>query len=112
MSRLKVGNALTPGVDIGPVASASQLEQDLQFIDIGSNEGARLAFGGQVLELDTDGYFLQPALFIDGDNGMRINQEEIFGPVASVIRVKDYEETVAVPNRQSLVSRLGSAPVP
>lgn len=98
MSHLKVGNALKAGVDIGPVASSSQLKQDLEFIEIGREEGARLALGGELLKLDTNGYFLQPALFVDTDNRMRINREEIFGPVASVIRVKDCEEAVEVAN--------------
>ncbi|TIX72761.1 MAG: aldehyde dehydrogenase family protein, partial [Mesorhizobium sp.] len=98
MSRLKVDNALKAGVDVGPVASSSQLAQDLAYIDLGRKEGAKLAFGGEPLQLDTEGYFLQPALFIETDNTMRINREEIFGPVASVIRVRDYEEAVAVAN--------------
>jgi alpha-ketoglutaric semialdehyde dehydrogenase len=98
MGRLKVDNALNPGTDIGPVASQSQLEQDLKYIDIGRAEGARLAFGGELIKAEADGYFLKPALFVDSTNEMRINREEIFGPVASVIRVKNYEEAVAVAN--------------
>ncbi|WP_201836409.1 aldehyde dehydrogenase family protein [Microvirga zambiensis] len=98
MGRLKVDNSLNPGTDVGPVASQSQLEQDLKYIDIGRAEGARLAFGGELIKAETEGYFLKPALFVDSTNEMRINREEIFGPVASVIRVKNYEEAVAVAN--------------
>jgi alpha-ketoglutaric semialdehyde dehydrogenase len=98
IDRLKVDNALKPGTDIGPVASQSQLEQDLKYIDIGQAEGAKLVAGGELIKAETDGYFLKPALFVDTTNAMRINREEIFGPVASVIRVKDYEEAVAVAN--------------
>jgi aldehyde dehydrogenase (NAD+) len=98
MERLKIDNALRPGTDIGPVASQSQLEQDLKYIDIGQAEGAKLAFGGELIKAETNGHFLKPALFVDTTNEMRINREEIFGPVASVIRVKNYEEAVAVAN--------------
>jgi len=98
MSRLSVGNALAKGIDIGPVASAAQLQQDLDYIGIGKAEGAKLAFGGERLEQDTDGFFLRPALFVETDNAMRINREEIFGPVASVIRARNYEDAVAIAN--------------
>jgi aldehyde dehydrogenase (NAD+) len=95
---LKVGPALAAGVDIGPVVSQSQLDQDERYIEIGRSEGATLAVGGQRVKCDTDGYFLSPALFTDTTAQMRINREEIFGPVASVIRVKDYDEALAVAN--------------
>ncbi len=61
-------------------------------------EGGRLAFGGEPLKRETEGYYLQPALITETTNAMRINQEEVFGPVASVIRVKDYDEALAVAN--------------
>ena len=63
-----------------------------------SDEGAQLAVGGERLKRETPGFYLAPALFIDTTNDMRINREEIFGPVASVIRVKDYDEALAVAN--------------
>jgi len=97
MQALKVDNALKSGVDIGPVVDQSQLNQDLSYLDIGRKEGAKV-FGGDVLGRETEGYYLQPALFTDTHNGMRINREEIFGPIASVIRVKDYDEALAVAN--------------
>jgi acyl-CoA reductase-like NAD-dependent aldehyde dehydrogenase len=95
---LKVDHALNAGTDIGPVASEVQLRQDLDYIEIGRNEGASLAFGGELLKRSTPGHYLSPALFVETSNAMRINQEEIFGPVASVIRVRDYEEAVSVAN--------------
>ncbi len=98
MKALKVDHALAPGTQVGPVVDVSQLAQDMQYIDIGRKEGAELAWGGERLNRETDGYYLQPALFVNTTNNMRINQEEIFGPVASVIRVKDYEEALAVAN--------------
>jgi acyl-CoA reductase-like NAD-dependent aldehyde dehydrogenase len=98
MAGLKVGDALGQGIDIGPVSSQSQLEQDLSYLAIGQGEGAVLAAGGDRLKLSTDGFYMAPALFTDTNAGMRINREEIFGPVASVIRVKDYEEALATAN--------------
>ncbi len=98
LSRLKVDDALKPGTDIGPVVSQDQLDQDLSYIDIGRKEGARLVTGGERLNRETPGYYLAPALFTETTNAMRINREEIFGPVATVIRVKDYEEALAVAN--------------
>ena len=98
MKALKVDDALKDGTDIGPVVDEKQLEQDLMYLDIGRKEGAKLAAGGERLKRATDGYYLQPALFTETTPQMRINREEIFGPVASVIRVKDYDEALAVAN--------------
>jgi alpha-ketoglutaric semialdehyde dehydrogenase len=95
---LKVGHALGAGIDIGPVVSKAQLEQDERYIELGQAEGARLLAGGQRVKAETEGFFLAPALFIDSTQRMTINREEIFGPVASVIRVKDYDEALAVTN--------------
>ena len=98
IAQLRVGDALADDTDIGPVASRSQLEQDLSYVQIGRDEGATLAIGGTLLERGTPGNYLAPALFTETHNQMRINREEIFGPVATVIRVKDYEEALAVAN--------------
>ena len=95
---LKVGNAINSDTNIGPVVDKNQLNQDLYFIEEAKKEGAKLAFGGDLLKRDTDGFYLQPALFTETNNDMRINREEVFGPVASVIRVKDYEEALIVAN--------------
>jgi alpha-ketoglutaric semialdehyde dehydrogenase len=98
MTTLKVDDALKEGTDIGPVSSLSQLEQDLQYISIGKAEGATLACGGERLKRETEGYFMSPALFSESTAEMRINREEIFGPVASVVRVKNYEEALVMAN--------------
>jgi len=98
LKTLKVDDALTAGTDIGPVVDPSQLEQDLRYIEIGKSEGARLAVGGERLTRATEGYYLSPALFTGADNGMRIAREEIFGPVACVLRAKDYDEALALAN--------------
>ena len=98
MASLKVGDALQAGIDIGPVSSQSQLEPDLEYIAIGTAEGATLVAGGERLKRDTEGYFMAPALLVDTTAQMRINREEIFGPVASIIRVKGYEEALAEAN--------------
>jgi aldehyde dehydrogenase (NAD+) len=98
LKALKVDDALTAGTDIGPVVDESQLEQDLRYLEIGKGEGARLAFGGERLTRGTEGFYLSPALFTEAHNGMRIAREEIFGPVACVIRAKDYDEALALAN--------------
>ena len=98
MKSLKVDDALKDGTDIGPVVDASQLDQDLRYIEIGKKEGAALAAGGARLTRASEGYYLEPALFTETTPAMQINREEIFGPVASVIRVKDYDEALAVAN--------------
>ena len=98
MRNLKVGDAMEKGIEIGPVVDPGQLKQDTDYIAIGKSEGAKLAAGGELLKLKTPGYYLQPTLFTEATNQMRISREEIFGPVASVIRVKDYEEALATSN--------------
>jgi aldehyde dehydrogenase (NAD+) len=98
LKALVVDDALKPGTQIGPVVDDSQLKQDLDYLKIGKDEGAKLAVGGERLNRETPGFYLSPALFVDADNSMRICREEIFGPVAAVVRVKDYEEALAVAN--------------
>ena len=98
LKALPVDHALKPTSKIGPVVDQSQLDQDLAYIEIGRQEGAKLAYGGERLNRETEGYYLAPALFTEATNAMRISREEIFGPVASVIRVKDYDEALAVAN--------------
>jgi alpha-ketoglutaric semialdehyde dehydrogenase len=95
---LVVDDALKGGTQIGPVVDQKQLEQDMRYIEIGRGEGAKLAWGGERLNRETPGFYLQPALFTDTDNQMRVNREEIFGPVATVIPVTGYEEALAVAN--------------
>jgi alpha-ketoglutaric semialdehyde dehydrogenase len=95
---LRVGDALSKDTEIGPVVDPSQLKQDMDYIEIGRNEGAELRAGGNRVNAPTEGHFLQPALFVGATNQMRIAREEIFGPVAAVIKVKDYEEALATAN--------------
>jgi acyl-CoA reductase-like NAD-dependent aldehyde dehydrogenase len=98
---LKVDDARKAGTEIGPVVDEKQLAQDLEYIAIGKKEGARLVAGGEALAKNSDGapgWYMRPALFTETTAAMRINREEIFGPVASVVKVRDYEEALAVAN--------------
>jgi aldehyde dehydrogenase (NAD+) len=97
MQALKVDHALKAGTKLGPVVDEKQLDQDLRYIDIARKEGGTL-LGGERLERETPGYYLAPALITGTHNSMRINREEVFGPVASVIRVRNYEEALVVAN--------------
>ncbi len=82
-----LGNGLDESVDVGPVVNRQQMETVLGYIEIGRNEGARLACGGNRLERGdyAHGFFIEPTVFSDVDPKMRIAQEEIFGPVVSCI---------------------------
>lgn len=95
---LRVGDALDKKTQIGPVVSQQQLQQDSDYVRIGKEEGAELVCGGLVIEGNTPGFYFSPALFVGADNNMRISREEIFGPVASVIKVADYEQALSVAN--------------
>jgi len=98
LKTIVVDHAMKPGTHIGPVVDARQLQTDTDYIKIGKDEGAKLAFGGELVSRDTPGFYLQPTLFTEATNQMRISREEIFGPVVSVIRVKDYDEALATAN--------------
>lgn len=98
MGKLKVGDALESGIDIGPVSSLAQLEQDLSYVEIGKGEGAALTAGGTRMKRDAEGFYMSPALLTETTPQMRVNREEIFGPVASVIRVRGYDEALAEAN--------------
>jgi acyl-CoA reductase-like NAD-dependent aldehyde dehydrogenase len=98
MKTLVVDDALKAGTEIGPVVDESQLAKNMHYLEVGKKEGAKLEFGGDRLTRDTDGYYMQPAIFTESAPQMRINQDEIFGPVASIIRVKNYEEALDVAN--------------
>jgi aldehyde dehydrogenase (NAD+) len=95
---LKVGDALEATTQMGPLANRDQMEQTLSYVEIATREGGRLVTGGQRLSLDKPGYYVSPAVVVDTSQSMRVNREEIFGPVASVIRVKDYDEALHVAN--------------
>jgi acyl-CoA reductase-like NAD-dependent aldehyde dehydrogenase len=98
LSTLKVDNALTPGTEIGPVVEQPQLDTDLEYVGVGQREGARLVSGGERVKRATDGYYMAPTLFVDANNAMRISREEIFGPVACVIRARNYDEALSIAN--------------
>jgi alpha-ketoglutaric semialdehyde dehydrogenase len=98
LKTLVVDDALKAGTEMGPVVDDRQLQKNLSYIEVGKKEGATLAYGGDRLQRETEGYYMAPAIFTDSTPEMRINQEEIFGPVASVIRVKSYDEALAVAN--------------
>jgi alpha-ketoglutaric semialdehyde dehydrogenase len=95
---LVVDDALKAGTHIGPVVDKNQLNQDLFYIEEGKKEGAKLSYGGKLLKREKEGFYLEPALFVDTRSTMRINREEIFGPVASVLAVNDYEEALQLAN--------------
>jgi acyl-CoA reductase-like NAD-dependent aldehyde dehydrogenase len=98
LKSLKIDDALAAGTDIGPVVDETQLSKDLSYITIGQKEGATLAWGGERISRAKQGFYLTPALFTGTSNMMRINNEEIFGPVAGIIEVKDYDEALEVAN--------------
>jgi acyl-CoA reductase-like NAD-dependent aldehyde dehydrogenase len=96
---LVVGSGLQAGVQMGPAVSRSQLETDQQYIQIGQQEGAQLLAGGEPGE--RAGYFVQPTVFDHVEPGMRIAQEEVFGPVISVMRARDLEHALELANKVS-----------
>ncbi|MCV2359769.1 aldehyde dehydrogenase family protein [Paucibacter sp. TC2R-5] len=101
MKTLKVGNARQTGIDIGPVVDQTQLNQDLDYVRIAQQEGASLAFGGEALAENAEGqpgFYLRPALITETSPEMRINREEVFGPVVSVQTARDYEHALALAN--------------
>jgi acyl-CoA reductase-like NAD-dependent aldehyde dehydrogenase len=97
---IKIGDPFDPATDLGPVISLKQRERILGYIELGQKEGATLAFGGSVPQGATfeKGYWVEPTIFTNVRNDMRIAQEEIFGPVLSVIRYSDVEEAVQIAN--------------
>lgn len=97
MAAMKVGHALHDGVEMGPVVDDRQMQQNLSYLDIAAAEGGRVR-GGERLSRETQGFYMSPALVSATDNTMRINREEVFGPIASVIRVSDYAAALAAAN--------------
>jgi aldehyde dehydrogenase (NAD+) len=93
--------SLGPGMedpDMGPAVSAGQDETNFEYVDIAKNEGATLLTGGSRPETSDSGYFIEPTVFGDVDSEMRIAQEEVFGPVLSILEVSDFDEAVEVAN--------------
>jgi aldehyde dehydrogenase (NAD+) len=98
--RLKVGNGMEPGVDIGPAVDESQLNTDLHYIEIGTRECGPPRIGGRRLRGGAydKGYFIEPAIFADVTQDMTIAREEIFGPVLAVMRARDFEDAMRIAN--------------
>lgn len=99
-NKLKVGNGLEAGIDMGPAVDESQLKTDLEYIEIAKGEGAKLVAGGKRLTGGAfdKGFYVQPTVFTGVKLGMRIHQEEVFGPVIAVVEVSDFEEALAAAN--------------
>lgn len=97
-SKMVVGHALEAGTQIGPVASESQLTQNLANIELAKQEGGELMCGGERVERATEGYFMTPAVFSGTKNDWQVNREELFAPMACVIKVGSYEEALATVN--------------
>jgi aldehyde dehydrogenase (NAD+) len=97
---LRIGNGMDPDTDMGPCVNESQLHRVEKYVQIGKEEGARLLCGGYRLEdgILSRGYFYAPTIFGEVDRKMRIAQEEIFGPVVSVLRAKDLDEAIEICN--------------
>ena len=97
-NKMVVGHALEAGTQIGPVASESQLKQNLENVDLAKKEGGELMCGGERVERATEGYFMTPAVFTGTQNNWQVNREELFAPMACVIKVDSYEEALNTVN--------------
>jgi aldehyde dehydrogenase (NAD+) len=97
MRSLQVGDALHPSTQIGPVVSASQLENNLEYVELARREVGEVV-GGEQLDLGVDGFYQAPAAFFGAGNDMRVSQEEIFGPCVSVIEFEDFDEGLQLAN--------------
>ena len=98
IAELKVDHALKDGTQIGPVVDEKQLRQNLDYVALAESEGCEKVIGGERLGRDTEGFFQAPALFINSRNDMRVNREEMFGPLACVIKAADFDEGLAIVN--------------
>jgi aldehyde dehydrogenase (NAD+) len=98
VAALRVGDALASETQIGPLASEAQMNTTLEYLQIATKEGGRRVTGGEQLSLGKPGYYVAPVLIADTKPEMRVNSEEVFGPLASTVRVRDYDEALAVAN--------------
>jgi aldehyde dehydrogenase (NAD+) len=94
---LRVGDALDPETQIGPVVDKNQLGQNVSYIELARKEGCEVV-GGEMLEREHPGFYQAPAVFLGANNSMRVSREEIFGPCASIIRAKDFDEALSIAN--------------
>jgi len=93
---VRIGDPSEPSTSMGPLISGQQMQRVLDYVDIGVREGARLAFGGA--RVGDRGFFVTPTVFTDVEPPMRVSQEEIFGPVVSIIRFRDDDEAIRIAN--------------
>jgi len=98
MLTLRVGHALDPATQIGPLASAEQLAKSRMYLDVARREGVKRIVGGDEPSTASPGFYFHPSLLVDTTASMQVNNEEIFGPIASVIRVERYEDALAAAN--------------
>lgn len=99
MDHLTIGNGLEDGIKVGPIINEAGLNKIKKYIEVGKQEGATLLAGGTEWETNNQGYYFTPTLFTDAKPDMRIAQEEIFGPVVSLIEVSSFEEAIEVNNQ-------------
>jgi acyl-CoA reductase-like NAD-dependent aldehyde dehydrogenase len=97
-NNMVVGHALEEGTQIGPVSSDDQLQQNLANVELAKKEGGELLCGGERVERATEGYFMSPAVFAGTRNDWQVNREELFAPIACVIKVDSYDEALATVN--------------
>jgi len=102
-SRIKIGNGLSEGVEMGPLIGENEKKKVLSYYELGKQEGAKIAYGGGEPRGGEygKGYFVEPTIFTDATPDMRICQEEIFGPVVAVMRFKTFEEAVEIVNNSN-----------
>ena len=98
MSGLKIGHALEDGVFMGPVVDEKQLNSNMSWIEKTKANGGECVFGGEKLSFDTEGYYMAPTLFTGTSNAWEVNREEVFAPMACVIKVSDFDEAIATVN--------------
>ena len=95
---LEIGDPMDPATDVGPLVAGAQRERVEGYIELGREEGARVSIGGGRPEGLDRGFYVEPTIFADVDNAMTIAQEEIFGPVLSIIPYDDEDEAVRIAN--------------
>jgi len=94
--KLKLGEGLQPKTDVGPLINKAAQEKSAKYVEIGNNEGAKILTGGKIPKME--GFFFEPTLFTECTSNMRIAREEIFGPVVSLISVRNFDEAIDIIN--------------